>query len=184
MCPDLSRRNEYQKLLHHWKFEKNRTNEDWKIVKRKVGARGAIHKKSALYLNRKLLPDQRVNKEFGRKALFMSAIEEFEVNQGEIVPTQMDLRKCLLTSLEPMPTTPPGFLICTPDAHDCHNYVFNNLPILSFIDLAKNFAGKIYTSSLAKIYVLTNSRFGLTIRLWGKQSCSPFLHTSYPEVPY
>jgi hypothetical protein len=59
-------------------------------VKRKVGARKAIHKKSALYLNRKLLPDQRVNKEFGRKELFMSAIEEFETNQGKILPARVD----------------------------------------------------------------------------------------------
>jgi hypothetical protein len=129
-------------LLHHWKFEKNRANEDWKSLKRKVGARGAIHKKSAVYLNRKLLPDQRVKKELGRKEVFMSAIEEFAVNQGKISLARVDLRNGLLTFLEPTPATPPGFLVCTPDAHDCHNYVFNNLPILSFVEIAKNFVGK------------------------------------------
>ncbi|KAL2064307.1 hypothetical protein VTL71DRAFT_4801 [Oculimacula yallundae] len=115
--------NEYQKLLHDWKFEKRKKTADWRDLKRKIDARKAVHKQSALYLNRKLLPDHRVNKEFGRQSLFMNAMETFKANQ------------------EPMPATPPGFMICTPDAEICLNYVFKNLPILKFIEIARSLTG-------------------------------------------
>jgi hypothetical protein len=69
-------------------------------------------------------------------------ISRLTLDQGKISLARVDLRKGLLTFLEPTPATPPGFLVCTPDAHDCHNYVFNNLPILSFVEIAKNFVGK------------------------------------------
>ena len=78
--------NDYQKLFRDWGIKKNRTQEEWRILKRKLEARGAIHKKSVVYFKMKPLPDDKVKKELGRKSLHMTAIESFKFNQGTIIP--------------------------------------------------------------------------------------------------
>ncbi|KFZ17748.1 hypothetical protein V501_01578 [Pseudogymnoascus sp. VKM F-4519 (FW-2642)] len=125
---------QYEKQFKDWGFKKNRTKRDWEIMNRKIQLRKRIGKETDVYLDRQLLPLEKLRKETARQG-HMTAIEQARL------------------AFEAPPQTPPGFDIRTPLAQPFFRLAFENLPIFQF----QEFAQPIYAGTIAPFAASTSA---------------------------
>ncbi|KAH8753943.1 ankyrin repeat-containing domain protein [Hyaloscypha finlandica] len=118
---------QYEKKFKEWRFKKNHTKEDWRIVGHKVEQRKRAAKESNVYLDQELMPQKKLRKEISRQG-YMSCTER--TNKAHVMS----------------PETPPGFDIRTPTARPVFRLVFEDLPILQFQEVVHPLADAVKSS--------------------------------------
>ena len=87
----ISRKGQYEKKFKEWRFKKNHTKEDWRIVGYKVDKRkrAAAAKESNVYLDQELMPQKKLRKEISRQG-HMSCTEQINKARGEYFMRQRE----------------------------------------------------------------------------------------------
>jgi len=85
----ISRKAQYEKKFKEWRFKKNHTKEDWRIVGHKVEQRKRAAKESNVYLDQELMPQKKLRKEISRQG-YMSCTERTNKAHGEYFMRQRE----------------------------------------------------------------------------------------------
>lgn len=75
------RKAQYEQQFQMWGFKKNKTKRDWEIMNRKIQLRKRDGKETNVYLDRQLMPADKLQKEMSRQ--YVSFLEQAKQAQGE-----------------------------------------------------------------------------------------------------
>ncbi|KAK5109714.1 hypothetical protein LTR85_002283 [Meristemomyces frigidus] len=134
-------KGQYERQLQQWKYRKIAKGDEWESLHRKVEARKKRGKRTAVYKQGLLVPADKLSKE--KRHDFSGPMESYKI--------------------APTPTTPPGFVVCTPFASDLSSIFMNNLPFFQSQGHLRSLGRVVYNAEVSSQTQLTKARASVVL---------------------